>query len=183
MKKYIALIAMVFLAIVIILITDTYALFETNATGEKGIEIGAWNIKINDTDISLAKTLNITDFKYSDTPHTEDNYFAPGRDLSFPIHIDASNTEVSIEYAIDIDDSVLEEHPNIQFKFSDEDENREITSNHIEGVLLLNEQREKNLKIILDWNDITQYDEEDTSLIGHEFDFTIHANFKQYIGE
>ena len=63
MKKYIALIAMVFLAIVILLITDTYALFETNATGEKGIEIGAWNIKINDTDISLAKTLNITYFK------------------------------------------------------------------------------------------------------------------------
>ena len=184
MKKYVFLLGILCIAILMLFITDSYALFETDANGNKEIDIGKWEIILNETDISLARTLNITDFTFSNTSHTEDGYFAPGRTISFPIHIDVSNTEESVEYTIDIDDSALIEHPNIIFSFYDEDNDVELTSNHLEGVILLNNpSREKNLKINLEWNDELEYDEADTSMIGHDFDFTIHANFKQYIGE
>ena len=167
-----------------LMITNSYALFETDATGTKDIDIGKWNILLNETDISLARTLNITDFTYSESTHTEDNYFAPGREMSFEINIDVANTDVSVEYDINIDDSPLEDYPNILFKIYDADTEEEIESNEISGVIYLNDtSRAKHLKIILEWQDIDDYDESDTSLIGQELSFAIQANFKQYLGE
>lgn len=184
MKKWFIILGICCFSLTMIMITNSYALFETDATGVKNVEIGKWNILLNETDISLARTLNITDFTYSETERTEDNYFAPGRELSFEVNIDVANTEVSVEYEIVVDDTALEEHPNIKFKFYDEDTHEEITSNEKTGVILLTDpSRVKHLKIILDWSDELQYDEEDTSLINKELEFSLHANFKQYLGE
>lgn len=184
MKKWSVIIGICLLMITMIMITNSYALFETDAVASKNIDIGKWNILLNQTDISLAKTINITDFAYSKTEHTEDNYFAPGRKLSFDINIDVSNTEVSVIYDIIVDDSALEDHPNIILKFYDEDTHEEITSNETTGVILLSDSsRIKHLKMILDWQDEALYDEEDTSLIGSTLEFGLQANFKQYIGE
>ena len=184
MKKWFILISILFLCITVWLITDTYSLFETNATGDSTLSIGRWSIVLNETDISYAETITLNNFVYSTNAHTEDGYFAPGRNGEFEIDIDTSLSDVSIEYEFDIDDSIIDDHPNIHFQIVDLDTNQTVNSNTISGTILLNDtNRVKRIKIILVWDNISTYDEADTSLIDTDMPFTISANFKQYLGE
>ncbi len=184
MKKYLILVSVLFLLFSLWFISDTYALFETNASATSNLEIGKWSIILNETDISLAETITLDNFTYSANTHTEDGYFAPGRNGEFEIDIDTSLSDVSVEYSLEIDDSELEEHPNIEFQIVDLDTNQTISSNTASGVILLSDQnRVKRIKIVLVWSDITEFDEEDTSLIGTDMQFNISANFRQYLGE
>ena len=93
----------IFLILLFTLVTiDTYALFETNASGEKDINIGKWKIFLNSNDVSTTKTITLSDFTYDNGDHIQDGYFAPGSSASFDIIIDASRTDVSVEYTLDI---------------------------------------------------------------------------------
>lgn len=185
MRKTLWLLGLVSLIITIIVLTDTYGLFETNGTATSDLTVGAWKIVLNETDISLAETIALNDFTYSETEHTEDGYFAPGRSAEFDIVIDTSQTEVSVEYSLDIDDSILEDYPNISFSIEDKDTNEVINSNTYSGIIYLSDQNKvKTLTISLNWENDPDYDESDTSLIDvSSLEFIISANFKQYIQE
>lgn len=184
MKKYLILISILFLLFSVWFVSDTYALFETNASATSELEIGKWSIVLNESDISLAQTITLDNFVYSANNHTEDGYFAPGRNGEFEIDIDTSLSDVSVEYELEIDDSDLVEHPNIEFQIVDLDTNETITSNTTSGVILLSDQnRIKRIKIVLVWNNVLAYDEADTSLIGEEMQLHMSANFRQYLGE
>ena len=105
-----------FLAIITTLVVaKTYALFETNATSSKNLSIGAWHIEVNGEDISLAETITLDDFTYTGSTHTESGYFAPGSTAVFDIEIDASDCDVSVGYELTIDDSAIDDYPNIYF--------------------------------------------------------------------
>lgn len=175
----------IFLILLFTLVTiDTYALFETNASGEKNMSIGKWKIFLNHNDVSTTKTITLSDFTYNNGTHTEDGYFAPGSSASFDIIIDASRTDVSVEYTLDIDDSQITEYPNMYFSIVNTKTNEEIESNTYTGVIGLNEtDRTVTIRISIVWEDNLEYDESDTSLIGTELAFVIDANFKQYVGE
>lgn len=185
MKKTLWLLGIASLAITMLVLVDTYGLFETNGEASSTLDIGAWKIVLNGTDISLAETIALNDFTYSATEHTEDGYFAPGRSAEFNIVMDTHESEVSVEYELNIDDSILEDYPNIHFSIKDTDTNEVINSNTYSGIIDLNAQnRVKTLTIYLTWDNIEEYDETDTSLIDFaSFEFLINANFKQYTGE
>ncbi len=168
----------------LIAVVQTYALFETNANADTDFDIGEWVIKVNDTDITQTRTLTLNQFTYTSGSHTQNGYFAPGSTFSFDLVIDASESEVSVEYLIDIDDSDILEYPNINFTVTNLDTNVTETATSYDGIILLNDlSREARLRLNLVWNNETQYDESDTSLIGQELAFDITANFKQYISE
>ena len=184
MKKRLWIIAFIVLLITVVSITGTYALFETEAVAEEEFDIGRWVIKVNNSDISLAHTITLNNFTYSTSTHTEDGYFAPGRSASFNVIIDASDTDVSVEYELDIDDSVLDDHPNISFNIVNTNTNESLNGTTYSGVIGLNDQnRTISLMITLVWANNAQYDPNDTDLIGDELEFLINANFKQYLGE
>lgn len=183
MKKRIYILVLLLLIIVTIVIVDTYALFETNATAGKNLSIGAWHIELNGEDISLTETITLDDFTYVGSTHTESGYFAPGSSAIFDIEIDASESDVSVAYEFEIDDSVIDDYPNIYFSIKNMDTNTEITSNTYSGVSYLSDQdRVVNLRITLVWENNPLYDESDNTLIGEELEFGINANFEQYIG-
>lgn len=184
MKVKLYLCGAILLAITIITITSTYALFETNANADADFTIGKWVIKLNNKNISLEKIITLDDFTYVNSTHVEDGYFAPTSKAEFEIDIDASNTDVSVEYTLDIDDSSLDDYPNIYFKIIDLDNNIEMNASSTSGLMLLSDtNRTKHFKLILEWENDEQYDESDTSLIDQELRFTMNANFKQYLGE
>lgn len=183
MKKIIWIVSIFALLVTILIITDTYGLFETNASSNSELSIGKWKIKVNDVDISLVESITLSDFTYSASQHTADGYFAPGRSAQFEIEIDASECEVSAEYTLDIDDSQIEEYPNIYFSIEDVDTGNVIVSNTYSGTILLSDvDRVKTLRINLNWVNNSLYDESDTSTIGKTLSFIIDADFKQYLG-
>ena len=182
MKKKLYILTVIFLLITIFTVSSTYSLFETNATADATFKVGKWIIKLNNKDISLDKIITLNDFNIINSTHTEQNYFAPGSIAEYEIDIDVSESDVSVEYEIDIDDSKLEEYPNINIKILDLDEDIEMHSNKTSGVIALdNESKTKKLKIILEWENIEEYDESDTSLIDGVLSFNIKVNFKQYL--
>ena len=183
MRKKIWLIAIITLLITVFSIVSTYALFETNASGDSIMEIGKWKIYLNDVDISTANTITLNDFTFSGSNHIQNGYFAPGSSAIFDIEIDASESDVSIAYDLDIDDSALDDHPNIAFSITNMNTNQSINSNTYSGVIGVNDQnRVINLRISLVWSNNASYDENDSILIGDELEFLITADFEQYLG-
>lgn len=184
MKKILWIVSILCLLITILVFTDTYGLFETNASATSNLSIGKWKIKINGNDVSLSEVITLSDFVFSSNQHVDDGYFAPGRNAQFEVEMDMSESDVSVEYALEIDDTQIQEYPNIYFSIMDTDTNEVIYSNTCNGIVLLNSSnRVKKLKIFINWDNQTEYDESDTSTIGKNLEFIINANFKQYIGE
>lgn len=184
MKKVFILATLLVLAITVLVVTNTYALFETNATADPELKVGKWVIKLNNRDISLDKIITLDDFDYVNTSHVEDGYFAPTSKAEFEIDVDASETDVSVEYDLSIDNSDILEYPNIGFKIIDLSTNQEINDINVSGIMYLNDtNKTKSYKIVLEWTNDPDYDESDTSLIGSELSFKLNIHFKQYIGE
>lgn len=182
MKKIIWIVSIFVLLLTFLMIVNTYGLFETNAEATSDLTIGKWKIKVNGTDASLTEQITLNDFTYSTSQHTADGYFAPGRNAEFEIEIDTSECEVSVDYDFEINDSQIEDYPNIYFSIEDMDTGTQIISNSYSGVSLLNDaSRVKTLKLYLNWVDDPQYDESDTSTIGKTLSFIIDANFRQRI--
>ena len=183
MKKRLFLIATVLLLVTTITVLSTYALFETNATAETDLDIGRWEIKLNNTDISLTESITLNNFVYNNGVHTEDGYFAPGSSAYFDVVIDTSDTDVSVAYDLEIDDSQIEDYPNIHFSIQNMATNQTISGTNISGVINLSDQnRTITLRISIIWDNLLAYDESDTSLIGEELAFVLNANFEQYTG-
>lgn len=184
MKTKLILCAVILLGITVLVISNTYALFETNASGNAEFQIGKWVIKLNNRDITLDKIITLDDFVYVNNSHVEQNYFGPTSKAEYEVDIDASETDVSVEYLLNIDDSDISEYPNINFKILDLNTNTEINDTSLSGIMYQNEtNKTKRLKLILEWNEDGLSDESDTSLIGKNLSFKIYINFKQYLGE
>lgn len=183
MKRVFWLIGIFCFLLTTMIIVDTYGLFETNASADSELSIGKWKIKVNQTDVTYSETITLNNFVYSDNQHVDDGYFAPGRSAEFEIVMDTSESDVSVEYDLEIDDSQIDEYPNIYFSILDMDTNETITDTIFSGVIPLSaNDRTKRIKIFINWNNQLQYDESDTSLIGEELSFVISANFRQYLG-
>lgn len=186
MRKKIKLIIVALFALLLtsFLIVETYALFETNGSAEKEMEIGRWVILLNNNDVTETRTLTLNDFTYANSSHTQSGYFAPGSVGYFDLEIDATDSDVSVEYVLDIDDSGLTDYPNIYFTFTNLDTNQTVTTSSYNGLIRLSDaSKVHNFRINLVWNNQTQYDDSDTSLIDGELSFDIVANFKQSIAE
>ncbi len=172
------------LIMTLFVIADTYGLFETNALAISDLDIGQWQILVNDVDAVVNETISLSNFNYSVNSHTDDGYFAPGRDCWFDLEIDMSSTDVSVQYSLDIDDSAIDDYPNIYFSILNVDTNQTVTSSTYSGVsLLADTDRVVTLRIYLNWDNNALYDESDSTLINGELNFTVTANFIQYLGE
>lgn len=183
MKKKLFLMAIFALIVTMFVIADTYGLFETNALAVSDLDIGQWEILVNDVDVSVNETITLSNFNYSVSSHTDDGYFAPGRDCWFDLVIDMSSTDVSVQYNLDIDDSEIDDYDNIYFSILDVSTNETVTTTTYSGVSYLTDNsRVKTLRIYLNWDNDPDYDESDSTLINGELSFTVNAHFLQYLG-
>ena len=182
MRKRFVILGLVCLTLTFFAIKGTYSLFETNPSGNADFQIAKWVIKLNDRDISQDKLITLDDFNIINSSHTEEGYFAPGSIAEYELDIDVAESDVSVQYEIDIDDSSLESYPNIHIKTYDLDTEEEITSNHRDGIITLDDPIKLiRIKIILEWENLEEYDITDTELIDGRLNFNIKVNFKQYL--
>ena len=178
------LVAVFVLFVTTLIIVETYALFETDATGESDFDIGRWIIYLNNNDVKLTRTISLNNFVYVNGSHTQNGYFAPGSQAYFDLVIDASNSDVSVAYDLEIDDTSLTDYPNIYFTVTDLSTNQPVVGSTYNGLIRLSDvSKVDTLRINLVWDNQLQYDETDTSLIGEELEFVITANFVQSIAE
>ncbi len=182
MKKVLWIFALFCLLATIIVVQDTFGLFETNSTATKDLEVGRWKIYLNDEDISLTESITLDDFVYTNPNHVESGYFAPGSSAEFIIEIDASDTDVAVDYDITVDASSLQPYPNISFSIIDMDTNQSSINNHFSGIMNLTDtNRVKRLKLSINWVNDSDYDENDTSIIGQDIKFILDVHFEQHV--
>jgi hypothetical protein len=177
----------------IIYLVNTYALLETNAQATITEDVGKWQIKLNNTDIShgITNSFNINNLVYTDNANIDDNVIAPGRSGYFDIVIDPSGTDVSIRYDITLNINSDDYPANINFNVADISDNSTIKSdiNTYSGTIDLNNiklNKTLTLRITVNWQDNINYDTSDSN-IGTKEDTYINipatVKVSQYLGE
>lgn len=177
----------------IIYLVNTYALLETNAQATITEDVGKWQIKLNNTDIShgITNSFNINNLVYTDNANIDDNVIAPGRSGYFDIVIDPSGTDVSIRYDITLNINSDDYPANINFNVADISDNSTIKSdiNTYSGTIDLNNiklNKILTLRITVNWQDNINYDTSDSN-IGTKEDTYINipatVKVSQYLGE
>ena len=110
MKKHILVILCVVSVIALIVqITYTYSLFETDRDAVIFSPIAKWNIMVNDSfvtsDTTQENSFRLGGVDWSSGNHVREGKAAPGSVGTFEINIDPTDTEVSFLYEITIDTS------------------------------------------------------------------------------
>lgn len=112
MKKLLTILVLIMLIISFFQITSMYALYKEQIQGEYSTLLGAWEIKVNETDVTTSgqvETFTIANNQlgYVDSEYIQAGKIAPNGQAYFDIVIDPSNTDVSVIYTIDIDTKAL----------------------------------------------------------------------------
>lgn len=112
MKKILTILFLIMLIISFFQITSMYALYKEQIQGEYATLLGAWKIKVNETDVTSTgqvETFTIANDQlgYVDSDYIQAGKIAPNGQAYFDIVIDPSQTDVSIIYKIDIDTKAL----------------------------------------------------------------------------
>lgn len=124
MNKKIRVILVILIVILLVLILrTTFSKYANEATAEINQDVGKWIIKINGTDITTtgnSTRFNIDNFvwNWQDSPHVKYPKVAPGMKGYFDLIIDPTDTDVSLTYTIEIDDSSVS-LPNVNIKILD----------------------------------------------------------------
>ena len=108
MKKLLTILVLIMLIISFFQITSMYALYKEQLQGEYNTLLGAWEIKVNETDVTTSgqvETFTISDsqLEYLASEYIQAGKIAPGGQAYFDIVIDPTDTDVSIVYTIDVD--------------------------------------------------------------------------------
>ena len=112
MKKLLTILVLIMLIISFFQITSMYALYKEQIQGEYNTLLGAWEIKVNEIDVTTSgqvETFTISDSQlgYISSEYIQAGKIAPEGEAYFDIVIDPSNTDVSIVYTVDIDEKAL----------------------------------------------------------------------------
>lgn len=113
-------IVLVIIAIILIILSflggQVYAKYMSKVTGQGTADIASWRFKVNENEekiqnISLKSTINNSTLK--------DNKIAPGTSGDFQIKIDATGSEVGINYLLRFENE-SQKPTNLKFTYNDE---------------------------------------------------------------
>ena len=110
MKKVWILIGMIMILFTIYEVATSYAKYTSEATATADKEIGAWVVKVNQTDIASASAttaFTIDSLTYTSTQNVMPGKMAPSSSGYFDIVIDPTDCSVAIKYDATLDFSAL----------------------------------------------------------------------------
>lgn len=156
--KLLACIALLF---VVLVVTDTYSKYLTEASGTTDIAIARWRILVNGQDIRNNADLSqvITPVLYHDDNIAE-NIIAPRSTGYFDILIDCRDADVSFEYEIDI--SPNEDSSVTDLVATGYSIDGGTTTNLARGdtitnqVLLSSNTQTISIRVYIEWDDVSQ---------------------------
>jgi len=193
-KKIFFVIICIFTIFTIYKIVKTYSLFESNISSTNNITVGNWNITVNNQDVVSGSTHNFL--------ITSDNIFiprnvnvltgkiAPGSRGAFTITIEPEDTQVSIRYDIEIDESLIQNSAIKLTGISSRDVNIVRTGEYTyTGIILLSDIAQNyshEIDISFIWENDEQNNENDTAIgivYNNSINIPVSIRFTQYLGE
>ena len=118
MKRIWILSAIIMIVITSYQISTTYAKFVTEINTQTQRNVGAWVVKVNDTNISNGvanQEFNINQLLYDGNGNVVPGKLAPGLEGYFDLVIDVTDTSVAVRYDIEIDFGLLNIDDDIKF--------------------------------------------------------------------
>lgn len=192
MKKLLRLLIIITFFGLLLIILNSFGLFETEGIGVVNQSTGKWIIKINDVDITNEQNLkfSINNFIYEKNDKVADNKIAPNGSGYFDLIIDPTGTDVSVRYDISFDFSIADNIPSLKIDVINNDSDIIKTSdNNYTGVIKLSDikkGKKSNLRVKIMWENIEDNNEFD-SVIGTNENSKIIIPIKvkaiQYTGE
>ncbi len=190
MKKVLIVLSLVLFSLTILEISSSFAVFESNVTGDFESSLAKWQILVNNSDINgVDRELLVDSITYKDRFGEVTDTFAPGVTGEFILEIDPQNTDVSFTYELKFDtiEQSLE-----QIKIESVEGVNGTVLTYQDGVyskLVTLEAIENGIKdfikITFRWEFDDKYNESDSSLgldPNSEYIFPFTIKFSQYLG-
>lgn len=169
MKKTLVFLSILFCALTIFQICQSFGVFETKLDTDEEFDIATWNICVNDSDITGEnKVFRVSDITYKNEDGEEVSKFAPSTTGEFILVFDPKNTEVSFKYELNASVSSVYSQISITSVQGINGTNLTLEDGSYFGVISLNDIKNgvKNyIKITFSWEDSEENNDSD-SLIG-----------------
>lgn len=91
------------IAILLLLVAvsfGTYAVYKSSASGSTTVSVASWGVEVNDVDIVSNNTFTGVDIAWGSNTYVKSGKIAPGSVGTITIEIDASGSEVAVDYAV-----------------------------------------------------------------------------------
>ncbi len=187
MRKLLLFVILLFISLMVLEISDTFGLFETNNVITVDNNIAKWQINVNNSSINDSVHFVVNNYNISSDANVKEGRIAPGVSAYFDIDINPNDTSVSIRYDINFDLSGLE---NEKIKIVNVEELNSnpliVNDDTYVGIIPISDSSIHHIRVYIDWENSDDNNEVD-SLFGTygEKNVEIVANikFSQYLGE
>lgn len=189
MKRRNIVMYMLIFIVTFFLIDIVYSAFFSKTSVDTELNIGVFNIKINEFDIKTNNKLTLKDIVW-ENEHANSDTVAPGSKGVFYIEIDPNNSDVAFTYSFSFVDRSKDPEKILTVKSIEALDSDLIHSNEFEytGLFLLNdinENKKHRIKVTVEWINNEEFNEYDTKVgLGEVnpdcLEFTILV--KQYSG-
>lgn len=164
----------------------SFSSYQSNIGGEISSNIANWNIKLNGNDITTnqIEEFVITDVAWTNA-HAVSDKAAPGSSGTITLNIDASESDVAVEYEITIDDSSISDDQILTLTSVRSNNNITVEGNTCSGIISLSDLESNNIiQINLDvtWINDEDKNDRDSNLDENSSFLKIQFNARQYLG-
>ena len=97
------IIFIILIVCLVAIIGGTYSRYTSQGTANVTTEIAKWSIKLGEDDISTTPVTKNVSLTYALNNFVKDGTIAPGREATFTIEVDPTNSEVAVDYIIHVD--------------------------------------------------------------------------------
>jgi hypothetical protein len=156
-RKFVLLIACICLFLSVTTLQDTYAKYTSSVNETTDISIARWRILVNDFDIrSSSTTSNLITPVFAGTTNIASGVIAPTATGYFLIRIDASGTDLSFNYTINIANAQNSLVSDVRVTNCTMNGSAVTVNNGVvTGTISLSDQRVNDLIVYIEWLDGT----------------------------
>lgn len=193
LKKVLIILTLLMFIFTIYKISVTYALLQSETESLLYQELGKWNIKLNETDITngLSQEIVIDNFLINENSNVMSGKIAPGVSGSLELTLDPVDTDVAIRYDISFD-SIEEKQVVLSSieKIEGVGDLVRTGENTYSGIMKLstinNKTAKSTIRITVLWENNEDNNASDTVIgtsKGYDLRIPITLNVNQYLGE
>lgn len=108
-KRSVLVAILLIFCFIYLVVRASHAAYESSISGQAENDLANWSIKINNQEINQGVTNPIAlNYTVTDLTNVRSGKVAPGANLSYPITIDASGSEVAIKLTFSIEDKSVD---------------------------------------------------------------------------
>ena len=177
-KKLIVILAVLLAILLSFMVGKTFSKYVSEVRGDGMAEVATWSFKVNGQEEEV-QTINLLSTYDNET--LLDNKIAPGTEGNFNIMLDGTDSEVGIEYKVNIENETIKP-TNLKFIYNDKEYDKiEDLANDLTGIINANDENKvRNLNIKWKWNYETGKNEQEikTSDLQDTKDAKLIQNYK-----